>query len=197
MSEWRDVVGYEGLYMVSRIGEIVSLDRLKGQFGSGRRVKGRVMNQRKNHKGYRIVHLSKQGKGKWVLVHRIVANAFIENQLNKPQVNHIDGDKENNCAGNLEWVTGAENARHAADTGLWFESTKKMLNAAHRPEVRKKIANSLKRKVIRSDGIVFSSVEEAAKSVGITHGAVSANIHGKSKLCGGYSFEFFKEEDND
>lgn len=195
MFEWENVVGYEGLYMVNRRGDVVSLDRLKGQFGSGRRVKGRIMTQRKNHKGYKTVHLSKQGKGRWVLVHRIVAKAFIENPLNKPQVNHIDGDKENNCVENLEWVTGSENARHAADSGLWKESTKRMLDAAHRPEVRKRIAESLKKKVMRSDGIVFASVGEAAESVGRTHGAVSANIHGKSNLCGGYSFTFVKEDE--
>jgi hypothetical protein len=68
--------------------------------------------------GYQFVILHANGKREQCYVHRLVAAALIPNYATKPQVNHIDGDKANNCVGNLEWSTGAENMRHALDTGL-------------------------------------------------------------------------------
>lgn len=62
--------------------------------------------------------LSKQHKNKKILVHRLVAQAFIPNPCNKPQVNHIDGNPQNNFIENLEWVTNSENTQHAWNTGL-------------------------------------------------------------------------------
>ena len=73
----------------------------------------------KLHKrGYVLACVVEDGKKRWVLLHRLVAKLFIPNPHNKPQVNHIDGNKQNNCVSNLEWVTNAENRQHAADNGL-------------------------------------------------------------------------------
>lgn len=69
-------------------------------------------------KGYEIVDLYKNGKRKTVRVHRLVAEAFIPNNDNKPEVNHIDGNKHNNNVDNLEWVTKKENCRHAWNNNL-------------------------------------------------------------------------------
>lgn len=85
---------------------------------------GRVSNYRKvmqtwiNNSGYECVTLSKKGQRKHYLVHRLVAKAFIPNPDDKPEVNHIDGNKFNNCKDNLEWVTSAENKQHARQSGL-------------------------------------------------------------------------------
>lgn len=76
----------------------------------------KVLSQRYNTKGYLMVSLNEGFK--CVKVHRLVALAFIPNKENKPQVNHIDGNKENNNANNLEWVTNQENMNHAKETGL-------------------------------------------------------------------------------
>ena len=107
---WKDVVGYEGRYMVSNLGNVKSL-LYRGHSGE------HLMSITKHHTGYSIVSLGKNPK-KQGLVHVLVASAFIENPENKPFVNHIDGDKSNNRVDNLEWVTSKENVQHAIRTGL-------------------------------------------------------------------------------
>lgn len=74
---------------------------------------GKLMKPSKNEKGYLRIGLTTNGKQKCMRVHRLVAQAFIPNPENKPEVNHIDFDKENNCVNNLEWVTGKENTKHS------------------------------------------------------------------------------------
>lgn len=164
---------------------------MKGDYGSGRAVTGRIMAQTKNRKGYHTVHLSKGGFDKRISVHRIVAITFIPNDENKEQVNHKDGNKDNNAVENLEWVTNLENMRHAFSNGL--ANIGPCLRAAHTKETREKVRKSLQRKVVRSDGIVFESVNDAAKSVGVCHSAISMNIHGQTKTCQGYVFRFLHE----
>lgn len=107
---WKDIQGYEGLYKVSNKGRILS-----SQTDS---KKSTVRKLGWNTKGYQTVNLSKNGKIKTLMVHRIVANAFIDNPLGKKQVNHIDGNKKNNCVENLEWCTNGENQTHAYRIGL-------------------------------------------------------------------------------
>lgn len=106
MDKWVSVIGYEGLYSVSNDGHVVSVKRNK------------LLKQNKHRRvnGYYIVRLSKFGKAKQFLVHRLVATAFIPNPNNKPEVNHIDRNKLNNISDNLEWVTHQENIKHS--TGI-------------------------------------------------------------------------------
>lgn len=94
---WKDVVGYEGLYMVSNIGNVKSLNYNKTN-------QEKIMNQPIIAR-YRNVHLSKNGMSKYIKVHRLVANAFVENPYNYPIVNHKDEDSLNNVYTNLEWCT--------------------------------------------------------------------------------------------
>ena len=96
MTEWRDVVGYEGLYEVSDEGDVKSKRGLRKQNYS--------------HKGY----LCKEGVAKYYFVHRLVAEAFVDNVDNKPYVNHIDEVKDNNNISNLEWCTSAENKQYSS-----------------------------------------------------------------------------------
>lgn len=115
---WKDIKGYEGLYQVSNFGRIRSLTR-QVENGKGLYVRnGQEMKQAYSSTGYKIVALCKDGKRKMFKVHRLVAIAFIDNPLNKKEVNHIDGNIENNLMENLEWVTHRENIIHAYKTGL-------------------------------------------------------------------------------
>lgn len=107
---WKDVVGYEGFYKVSNLGNIISCRR---NYKEGVKYITPF-----NNGGYDRVTFVTNWKHKNLLVHRIVAEAFIPNPENKPDVNHIDGNKHNNCVNNLEWATRKENVNHAISSGL-------------------------------------------------------------------------------
>ena len=114
------VRGYEGLYEVSDQGIVWSVPRIViGKDGACYRFPGRVLKPNL-HKdvGYLIVSLWKEGKGTSYYLHRLTAGAHVPNPTNSPEVNHIDGNRQNNTSGNLEWVSRQENAQHAVDTGL-------------------------------------------------------------------------------
>lgn len=96
---WRDIDGYEGKYQVSTWG------RVRGTSG--------ILKPYENHKGYLKVGLQKNGKSNKHRVHRLVAEAFLENPKKLPMVNHIDGNKQNNSVTNLEWTTDEENKKKA------------------------------------------------------------------------------------
>lgn len=118
MEDWRDVFGYNGIYQVSNKGNVRSLTHYcEGRKGSGKQT-GRVLKQRKSHKGYLRVSLSLNKKRFNTGTHRLVALAFIDNPLNKPQVNHINGIKDDNRVENLEWCTNRENQLHAIKNKL-------------------------------------------------------------------------------
>jgi hypothetical protein len=105
---WRDVKGYEGFYMVSNLGRVKSLDRYVSRGcrypNKFQYVKGKILSPNKGGSYLQVV-LNKGGKSKPFLVHRLVAEAFIDNPNNYPCVNHIDENKKNNCVDNLEWCT--------------------------------------------------------------------------------------------
>lgn len=106
---WRWVPGYEGLYLVSDMGRVMSVPR-KVVHGPNT---GRVLKQTYCGSGYLRVSLCSKGASKAFSVHRLVAEAFIPNPDEKPQVNHKDGNKSNNVLANLEWVTASENTIHS------------------------------------------------------------------------------------
>jgi hypothetical protein len=119
MEIWKNIQDND-YYQVSNLGRIKSKERKVPHGKSGMvSVKERILKPATDAKGYLRVALAK-GRGlKTYKVHRLVADAFLENHENKPQVNHKDGNKENNDISNLEWVTNQENAIHATENGLW------------------------------------------------------------------------------
>lgn len=116
---WKDIEGYEGLYQVSNLGAIKSLTRYVPHTTVGSKlVVGRTLSQGITKNGYLRVSLCKDGTALSVLVHRIVAKAFCLGHQEGYDVNHIDGDKQNNIPSNLEWVTRQQNIQHSFDNKL-------------------------------------------------------------------------------
>ena len=121
MEIWKDIVNYEDEYEVSNLGRI---RRKSGIVNSGiknsnsRFIKGGILKQHLKRNGYLSVDLSKNHKVKTISVHRIVATAFLEFIDDKNQVNHKNGNKQDNRVENLEWVNASENRIHAFETGL-------------------------------------------------------------------------------
>lgn len=104
---WKDVVGYEGKYKVSNQGRVYSLTRIRNN--GGRLYKGRMLRGELCRGYYCVALLDGNGKHKLCKVHRLVAMAFIPNPENKPQVDHVDGNPQNNNVWNLRWATAREN----------------------------------------------------------------------------------------
>ena len=163
---WRSIKDYPG-YEVSNLGRVRS-------FNFNRvRIKTLI-----THKptGYITVYLYKHNKIKNAKVHRLVAQAFIPNSENKPQVNHIDGDKTNNKADNLEWCTPSENQRHANRTGLRdYEYCKKAVSQYSKTG-----------EFIAS----YNSTLEAEKVTGVYHSHISRCCKGKSKIACGFVWKY-------
>jgi hypothetical protein len=130
--------------------------------GKVKNIKTQKILKADNNKGYLRVSLSKNNIVKRYLVHRLVAQTFIENKYNKKYVNHIDGNKINNNVKNLEWVTASENELHSY----------KYLNKI----------NPQKKLILNAEyGIFYDSIEEAAQSIGKKHTTISAMLTGQNK----------------
>lgn len=120
MEIWKDVVGYEGHYMVSNMGRVKALRRLLVCNRCKRIYPERLLKPHLNaNKGYLQITLTKNPKSWSTTVHRVVADAFVPKPREGLQVNHKDGNKLNNNADNLEWVTPKDNIRHAWRNGLF------------------------------------------------------------------------------
>lgn len=127
--DFKDIPGYNGFYACNSNGDVFSLDRKTvGSNGISIFFKGRKLKPEKL-KGYLRVRLSLKNVQKNIFVHRLVAICFIENPLNKPCVNHKDGNKLNNNVSNLEWVSYSENERHSYDVLNKVNNNRKLKNS--------------------------------------------------------------------
>jgi len=116
---WKDIKGFEGWYQVSSLGKIKGLERqIPHSSGGLQTLKEKTLKPAKDSKGYYIVILCKNSTRFTRKVARLVAQAFIPNLHNKPQINHINGIKTDNRLENLEWCTNSENQKHAHKIGL-------------------------------------------------------------------------------
>lgn len=116
---WKYVTGFHGLYQVSDIGRIKSMEReVLRKNGTKRRVPEIILAIAVQSQGYPVVTLAKNGVNKKFRVSRLVAIEWVPNPENLPEVNHDDGNKLNCCAANLLWVTRSDNMKHAYRTGL-------------------------------------------------------------------------------
>lgn len=114
LTGWLDVPGFEGMYQASDTGLVKSLPRLRRGFkGTPTAVRERILKPHTGANGYPTVVLCNNGKKRAMHLHRIVALTFLDLILGRDEVNHIDGDKSNNAASNLEWVTRSGNVKHS------------------------------------------------------------------------------------
>lgn len=173
IEEWKPIVGYEGLYEVSNLGRVKSLERI---IDAKHHVKKRILKQGVQRGGYLHVGLCKNNKVKIKKIHRLVAEAFIPNPYNLPQVNHKDENIKNNCVDNLEWCTGNYN---------YYYGTR-----------IKRIAEKKSKSVVQynTNGEFikeYSSVTEAECAIaGKTTSAIHRCLHGKSKTAYGYKWKY-------
>lgn len=189
MSEkWLPVPDYEGLYEVSDHGNIRSLFRYK---------KTLKWNIGKN--GYATVQLFKNKTGKRLLVHRIVASAFIRLPYEKEQVNHIDENKLNNTLINLEWVTPLENMNYG--TRLQRQKAHTDYSTLKRKIIAIKNGKSVSKPVIQISKTgeiikVFNSAKEAHIETGLNHSHIIECCKGKRyKTVGGYVWKYERNDD--
>jgi hypothetical protein len=129
---WKDIEGYEGLYQVSTLGRLKRLEYIViCKNGRNRKLPTHILNPPILKNGYIIACLRKEGKGKYLLLHRLVASAFLPNPNNLAQVNHKDGNKKNNNVENLEWVTPQNNIIHAFNNNLMHPAHGIKINVGH------------------------------------------------------------------
>ena len=161
---WRDIKGFEGKYMVSNLGRAKSLNyRNTG--------KEKIMKPQDNGKGYLFVQLCKDGKVKNCRINRLVAQAFLPNTNNLPEVNHKDENPKNNCVDNLEWCTRQYNVDY-----------------------------SLSKAVIGIDkvsGLIleFPSTMEASRQTGIDHRRINDCLKGRQKSAKGFYWFYASESE--
>lgn len=156
---WRAIEGYEGIYEVSDLGRV-------------RNVKtGRILRPGNDKDGYMLVVLCFSGKPKSFRLHRLVAQAFIPNPLDLPQINHKDENKTNNYADNLEWCDAAYNVNYGTRTGRCYKPVLQFTRSG-----------------VFLDR--FASMREAARQTGIDGRRISDAARGRCKTSGGYIWRY-------
>lgn len=125
---WKDIKGYEGKYKISNYGEVVSLPRTKRNHNKLQEVPMKIISQYTNKKNdYVYVYLCNDGKYKNTRLHKLVAENFIDNPNNYTQINHIDGNKENNKVDNLEWCSSSYNIKDMYNRKGKYEKDNKII----------------------------------------------------------------------
>ena len=182
---WKDIEDYEGYYQISNLGRIKSLERTIEHAKCGiKKVKERIMKNKKLF-GYERIGLCMDGVIKYYFIHRLVASAFIPNADNKPEVNHINGIKNDNRVENLEWVTISENRLHAYRIGLQFPSKPMTGRSGKNSPTSKQILQyDLNGRLLAE----FVSAKDAEVNTGINHVYRCAN--GLRKSAGGYVWKY-------
>lgn len=184
--DWVDIPGYEGLYQITSSGLVWSIPRIVDRCtGRPNIIRGKLLNVVVDTAGYCSVSLTDAShRTKKYLLHRLVAQSFLPNPDNKPEINHKDGNKSNNCVANLEWATRYENQYHAYISGLssaWTSAHgKKMSDAAL------KVNN--KPVLCVTTGEIFANRISACRSLGISDDAVRISIK-ENRPYRGYMFK--------
>lgn len=170
---WKDIDGFENLYQISNYGRLKSLGSNNNSTAINKDI---IRKTFPNSKNYLSCLIYKNSVKKQARLHRLVAQAFIPNPHNKPQVNHIDGNKQNNRIDNLEWCTNSENQLHAYKNGL------------EKPRFQRKVNQyDLENNYIQT----FEYIREAEKKLKIDASSISSVCKGKRKTAGGYKWKYY------
>lgn len=155
---WKDIPGYEGLYQVNQLGQVKSLPKYRGNTY----YEDYIMRGKKDSSGYLHYELRKDGNSKTYSAHRLVAQAFLPNPEELPEVDHINGDRADNRVSNLQWITKTDN-------------------------VRKSTAATVIKCV--ETGQIFQSIQEAANWIKRNRTCFTKYFAGKQKTIAGYTWE--------
>lgn len=182
---WKDVVGYEGYYAVSNKGRIKSLSRDILCKNRVIHTQDKLMEITPNVGGYNYITLSKEGSYKKHFVHRLVAQAFIENPNNYPHVDHIDTNVNNNCSDNLRWVTPSLNMQN--------ELTKEHVSKGLKEKINKSW-NCTPIVQLQGDLLInqYPSIAEAERQ-GFGYSGIQKCLYKKQKTHKGYSWMYLSD----
>jgi hypothetical protein len=167
---YKDIVGYEGLYQISNLGNVKSLARIDN---CNRCRKEVIMSPGKSHKGYLRIALCKNGIKQSYSINRLIAELFIPNPNNKPQTNHLNGIKTDNRVENIEWCNNSENQLHAIKNGL-KPSSKGECNGNHK--ITKEQVIEIRNKYVP----IKYSAYKLAKEYGVRPGTIQFIIKYKT-----------------
>lgn len=180
--EWRPVKGTNGIYYVSNLGRVKSVDRVVHYSdGKMRYFPGKLLTPIEMPNGYLQVHIRKP-INKTKFVHRLVAQAFVKNVSGGNCINHINGNKKDNRYTNLEWCSAKENRHHAIRTGLAKYPT------PSKPIIAYKGGNIVG---------VFPSISECSKGLNCDPSTIGAVLHGRRKTHHGFTFKLVNSDDLD
>ena len=173
--EWVDIEGYKGKYQVSNYGRVKSVERTVRDNRGYRIVAERIMKPRKSNRGYLQVGLYKDSKVKMCYVHRLVATAFCENPEGYKEVNHINEDKLDNKAENLEWCSHSYNNSY---NGKAKKAGKKTAEKLSKPIYS----------INKESGLItcWESIMEASRQTGISQGGICDCLKGRRNSAGGF-----------
>ena len=182
---WKDIEGYEGIYQVSNLGRVRSLEQVRTKPHPRNTsmtmtyiTKGKVLKQRKHPAGYWTVMLYKDKVAETRTVHRLVAEAFIPNPNNLPEVNHIDENKENSRVDNLEWVTKSGNMRHG--------TCGERMGRKHWKAI---VQMTIDGKFVKR----WDCAKHASEELGLHHSAIISVCRGKANSHGGFRWRYADE----
>ena len=196
---WKDIEGFEGLYQVSNMGRVKSLERIKWNGRDYCKIPERIRKPQNNGNGYLYVMLWKDGKGKKYLVHRLVASVFCENPHGYTEVNHLDECKTNNCADNLEWCSRQYNLTYNGRAKKVGKKAGEKLRGRKQSEECIKKRSKPVYSINKVSGLItyWNSAKEASRALGINYGNISTCCKGKRNSAGGFYWMFANVNDDD